>query len=225
MRSRIWLSTLIPGTNAKIFSEKIFLSHRRNVYVVTSNYKHTLQENELITALKQKDETAFKWLVENYQNRLYATVLNLLQNADEAEDALQETFIQVFESVQTFQQGSSLYTWVHTIAVRKCIDRIRRYKTRKALLGWLPGWMPQEKNPSFNHPGVVAENKEKAALLFKALKTLPQNQRVAFTLIKIDGIGYKEVCGIMGMGTKAVESLVGRAKQNLQTKLEHLQNQ
>ena len=206
-------------------SQKIFPSHRRNVYVVASNYPYTLQENELITALKQKDETAFKWLVENYQNRIYATVLNLLQDADEAEDALQETFIQVFESVQTFKQGSSLYTWVHTIAVRKCIDRIRRYKTRKALLGWLPSWMPQEKTPTFNHPGVAIENKEKAALLFKALNTLPQNQRVAFTLIKIDGIGYKEVCGIMGMGTKAVESLVSRAKQNMQTKLEHLQNQ
>ncbi len=184
-----------------------------------------MQESELIAALKQKDENAFKWLVENYRNRLYATALNILQDADEAEDALQETFIKVYESVHTFLQGSALHTWLHTILVRKCLDKMRRQKTRKGLLAWLPGWMAQEKKPDFNHPGIGVENKEKAAVLFNAVKQLPENQRLAFTLIKIEGMRYDEVCAMMGQGTKAVESLVSRAKQNLQNKLGHLRNQ
>lgn len=178
-----------------------------------------MQEEELIAALKQKDENAFKWLVETYRKRLYAIALNLLQDSENAEDVLQETFIKVYESVNTFLQNASLHTWMHRILVRKCLDKMRRQKARNALQAWLPGWMAQEKRPEFNHPGIKMENKEKATVLFNAIKTLPDNQRTAFTLIKIEGLSYNEVSEIMALSSKAIESLISRAKQNLQKKL------
>ncbi len=181
-----------------------------------------MQESELITALKQKDENAFKWLVENNRNQLYATALNILQDADEAEDALQETFIKVYESLHTFLYNATLLTWMHRILISKCLDKMRRQKTRNALLAWLPSWMAQEKKPDFNHPGIGAENKEKATVLFNAIKKLPDNQRLAFTLIKIEGMRYDEACEIMTLSTKAIESLISRAKQTLQKSLEHI---
>lgn len=180
-------------------------------------------EQELIQQLRQGNEPAFRWLVENYRNRVFHTVLNILQDTKEAEDAAQETFIQVFESVGAFKEEASLSTWIYRIAVRKALDKIRRRKTRMRLHTLLPWWMPEEKKSTdtfFYHPGIVAENKEKAAVLFKAIEGLPEKQRLAFTLIKVQGMNYNEACELLQQDKKAVESLITRAKTNLQKKLE-----
>lgn len=181
-----------------------------------------MTDKELIRELGLKNESAFRWLVNNYHNRVYNTVLNILQNSEDAEDAAQETFIQVFESVAKFKEESSLATWIYRIATRKALDKIRKRKLRKSLQVILPWWMPEEKKKDetvFLHPGILAENKEKAAVLFKAMACLPDKQQLAFTLIKVQGMNYEEVCAIMQQSTKAVESLVSRAKANLQNQL------
>ena len=183
-----------------------------------------MNEPELIIKLKQGDEPAFRWLVENYRNRVFHTVLNILQDPGDAEDAAQETFIQVFESVGEFREQSSLSTWIYRIAVRKALDKLRRRKTRSRLLKILPAWMPVEKKNTedlFYHPGVLAENKEKSAVLFKAIESLSEKQRLAFTLIKVQGMNYEEACRILQQNIKAVESLITRAKIKLQKELEH----
>ena len=182
-----------------------------------------MNEKQLIQQLKQGNEPAFRWLVENYRNRVFHTVLNILQDTNEAEDAAQETFIQVFESVSTFKEESSLSTWIYRIAVRKALDKIRRRKTRQKLQKLLPWWIPEEKksgDAAFQHPDIVAENKEKAAILFKAIESLPEKQKLAFTLIKVQGMNYEEACEVMQQNIKAVESLISRAKANLQQLLE-----
>ncbi len=183
-----------------------------------------MNEQELIQQLRQGNEPAFRWLVENYRNRIFHTVLNILLDAKEAEDAAQETFIQVFESVKTFKEESSLSTWIYRIATRKALDKIRKSNARKRLHKILPWWMPEEKksnNTLFEHPGIAAENKEKAAILFKAIESLPDKQKLAFTLIKVQGMNYEEACAIMQQNIKAVESLISRAKVNLQKQLEN----
>ena len=180
-------------------------------------------EKELIQELRQGNEPAFRWLVETYRNRVFHTVLNILQDNKEAEDAAQETFIQVFESIGSFKEESSLSTWIYRIATRKALDKIRRRKTRQKLHKILPWWMPEEKkstDETFHHPGIVAENKEKAAVLFKAIESLPQKQKLAFTLVKVQGMNYEETCEVMQQNIKAVESLISRAKVNLQKQLE-----
>lgn len=186
-------------------------------------YIDFLQEQELIQELRRGNEPAFRWLVEHYRNRVFHTVLNILQDSKEAEDAAQETFIQVFESIGSFKEESSLYTWICRIATRKALDKIRRRKTREKLRKILPWWMPDEKRSAaenFQHPGIAAENKEKAAVLFRAIDALPEKQRLAFTLIKVQGMSYDEACAIMEQNVKAVESLITRAKLNLQKQLE-----
>ena len=187
-----------------------------------------MSEKELIEQLRQGNEPAFRWLVENYRNRVFSTVLNILQDSKEAEDAAQETFIQVFESVKSFREKSSLSTWIYRIATRKAVDKIRRRKTRQKLHQLLPWWMPEEKKSTdamFYHPGIAAENKEKAAILFKAIESLPEKQKLAFTLIKIQGMNYEEACEVMQQNIKAVESLISRAKVNLQKELENYYNE
>ena len=74
---------------------------------------------------------------------------------------------------------------------------------------------------SFHHPGILAENKEKAAVLFRAIDSLPEKQKLAFTLIKVQGLNYEEACAVMQQNIKAIESLISRAKMNLQKQLEN----
>lgn len=182
-----------------------------------------MNEIDLIQGLKQGDESAFRWLVDQYRKRIYNTVLNILQDPDEAEDAIQETFIQVYESVNDFKGDSMLSTWIYRIAVRKALEKIRKKKTRQRLQQILPWWMPEEKKSGeagYLNPGIKAEHKEKATALFKAIASLPENQKLAFTLIRVQGMSYEEVCGILQMSVKAVESLVSRAKETLKKKLD-----
>lgn len=181
-----------------------------------------MTEQELIQELKAGAEPAFRWLVENYRNRVYYTILNILQEPDEAEDAAQETFIQVYDSIQGFRGEASLSTWIYRIAVNKALEKSRKAKNRQRLQQWLPWWMPEEKKSekaSYLNPGIRAENKEKAQALFTAIQALPERQRLAFTLIQVQGMSYEEACSIMELGVKAMESLVSRAKESLRRKL------
>lgn len=182
-------------------------------------------EQELIEQLAQKSESAFKWLIESYDKVVFNTILNIVQDEADAEDATQEVFIKIYESINNFRQDSTLSTWIYRLAVNKALDMLRRRKTKERLRNIVPWWMPEETKAGksiFYHPGVLMENKEKAAMLFKAINSLPERQKVAFTLIKVQGMKYEEVSKIMDQNIKAIESLISRAKQNLQQKLKNI---
>ena len=188
---------------------------------------YVLNEIELIARLKQGEASAFKVLVQNYQDRVYYSVLNILQNTSEAEDAAQETFIQVFESIGGFKEESSLATWIYRIAVRKALEKIRKQKNRQRLHSIAPWWMPSEEksmDATYLNPGIHNEHKEKAAIVFKAISELPNNQRIAFTLIRVQGMKHEEASVIMELSIKAIESLLSRAKENLKSKLKYYYN-
>ena len=187
-----------------------------------------VNEAELISGLRQGDELAFRWLVNSLSHRIHHTVLNILQDRDDAEDVLQETFIQIHGSIVSFKGDSKLSTWVQKIAIRKALEKLRKRKTRQRLHAIIPWWMPEEKR-SIDvvemNPGIAAENKEKATALYRAIGQLPEKQQLAFTLIRIQGMKYEEATEIMGLGIKAIESLVSRAKENLKKNLEQYYNQ
>ena len=79
---------------------------------------------------------------------------------------------------------------------------------------------PAQEIPDFNHPGVELDRKENAARLFKVIGKLPENQKIAFTLHKLEDLSYQEVSEVMQTTVAAVESLMNRAKQNLRKLLE-----
>ena len=184
-------------------------------------YYNQVNETELIQGLCEHDEAAFRYLVEEYRNKVYSTMVNILQDQEEAEDGAQEVFIQVFESIRSFKNESLLSTWIYRITARKALDKLRRRKTRMRIQTLLPWWMPQEKHKAgtFYHPGATLEHKEKMAALFQAMKTLPERQRIALTLIRIQGMSYEEATEVMELSVKAIESLVSRGKENLEKQL------
>ncbi len=182
-----------------------------------------MNESELIARLKKKDREAFKIMVEKWQDMVYNTALGFLQNAEDAEDTAQEVFIRVFESVSSFKEKSKLSTWIYRITVSKCLDHIRKKKRKKrfafvqSLYGKNDGLMIDP--PDFFHPGINTENKENAAVLFKAIGQLPENQKTAFVLNKMENLSYREISKIMNSTESAVDALLQRAKKNLQTLL------
>jgi len=178
-----------------------------------------LTENQLIAALKQRNEQAFTLLVSNYQNMVFNTILGIVQHFHDAEDLAQDVFIQVYESIDGFRQESKLSTWIYKISITKSLDfeRAKKAKKRINLLKNLIGIGEKEENNivEFHHPGIALDKKEEAIILFKAIKQLPQNQRIAFVLIKTEGLSYNAVSQILNISEKAVEGLMHRAKENL----------
>lgn len=178
-----------------------------------------IEETELIELLKQKDRAAFKSIVETWQDMVYNTAIGILQNAEDAEDVTQETFVQVFESISSFKGESKFSTWLYRITVSKAMDHIRKKKRKKrfAFIQSLYGKndRPVIDPPDFFHPGLNMENKENAAVLFKAMEQLPPNQKTAFVLNKIEGLSYIEIGDVMKTSDSAVDALLHRAKANL----------
>ena len=185
-----------------------------------------MNQQELIVKLRQGDQQAFRELVDTWQNMAYNTAIGIVQNAEDAEDITQESFIQVFNSINTFRGDSKLSTWLYRIVVTKSLDHEKRKKRKKrfAVLENIFGVTERVHPPDFNHPGVEAEKKERAAELFKALKEIPDKQRIAFTLHKLEGLSYQEVADVMETSLYSVESLMVRAKNNLRKKLEKFYN-
>lgn len=177
-----------------------------------------MEEPELILALQQGSQAAFRELVNSYQARVYNTCLGLVQNEEDAEECAQDTFIEVHKSIGNFRGQSKLSTWIYRIATTKSLELIRKYKRQKrfGFLKSLSGNQEEAPLRNFNHPGVALEQKEHAQALFQALERLPDTQKVAFTLHKLEGLPYQEISEVMKLSLSSVESLMFRARKNLQ---------
>lgn len=187
-----------------------------------------MNQPELVLLLQQGDESAFKKLVDEWQNMVYNTAVSIVQNEDDADDITQEVFIQVYQSVSSFKGESKFSTWLYRVTVSKALDHEKK-KKRKKRFGFVQSLFggdgeEQVHAVEFNHPGVQMEKKEKAGELFNALKKLPDKQRIAFTLHKLEGQSYQEVAEIMNTSLYAVESLMSRAKTNLKKELNSYYN-
>jgi RNA polymerase sigma-70 factor (ECF subfamily) len=181
-----------------------------------------MSESQLIEALIEGSEPAFRTIVETYQQKVFNTCLGFIKNVDDADDLTQEVFIEVFKSIHQFRMESSLSTWIYRISVTKSLELIRSRKRLKRFAGFgsFFGWgnLPQEP-VDYKHPGVVAENRERSEILFKAIEKLPETQYTAYTLHKLEGLSYQEIADIMKKSVSSVESMMHRAKLNLQKQL------
>ncbi len=186
-----------------------------------------MNEAVIIDKLKQGNESAFKELVESYRSMVVNTCFGLLHNTDDAEDVAQDVFIEVFRSVENFRADSKISTWLYRIAVNRSLNFIRDNKKRKRVQ-WFDDVVESKKETlnqlnqqSADDPESELENSQRALILHEAVDSLPENQRVAFTLNKYEDLAYKEISEVMNLSVSSVESLIHRAKKNLQKKLHH----
>jgi len=181
------------------------------------------EDHILVSDLKNGGEEAFRYLVDQYQDKVYNTCISFVKNPDDADDLTQEVFIEVYNSIHKFRLESKLSTWIYRIAVNKSLEHLRKMKRKKrsGFLFWRGNEDSESKQeiPDFNHPGVMTENKEGAKILFQAIDKLPDNQRIAFTLHKLEDLSYDQIAEVMKKSLSSVESLMHRAKLNLRKEL------
>lgn len=182
-----------------------------------------MDELTLISNLVNDDRRSFDVLVDTYKDRVYNTSLAFVQNKNDAEDLTQEVFLEIFLSIKHFKKQSKLSTWIYRITVTKALDHLRS-KKRKKRFAFVTDLFNREDKlihdpPDFVHPGVKIENKELSSILFKAISKLTKNQKIAFTLNKIEGLNYREISEIMNITVSSVESLLFRARQKLRALL------
>lgn len=176
----------------------------------------------MIDRLKNNDSGAFNELVNLYKHRVINTCYRFLLDKDDAEDVSQEVFIEVFQSIKSFRGDAKLSTWIYRIAVTKSLDEIKKRNRKKRIsslgkilhLDDVANWISGGKMPDAD-----LETSDKMAKIYKALNQLPENQRIAFTLSKIDGFTNQEIADIMKTTTIAVESLIYRAKKKVSVDL------
>ena len=186
-----------------------------------------MKEQEFIKDLINGKQSAFSQLLDDYQQKVFSTCISFIPNKEDAEDVAQEVFLEVFKSISKFKGDSKLSTWIYRVTTNKCLEFIRKKNTKKrfAFMQTIMGnEIPIDKTSyftEFKHPGILLENKEKSETIFRAINTLPESQRVIFTLAKVDGKSYQEIVEITGKSLSSLESIMFRAKKTLKIKLEN----
>ncbi|MEZ4888239.1 MAG: RNA polymerase sigma factor [Chitinophagales bacterium] len=174
------------------------------------------EHKQLLQAIAKGDDNAFQKLYSAFSSKIYNTAIGYVQNQEDAEEILQDVFVKIHRNAAKFEGKSAVSTWIYRIAVNTSLNFLRKKKYLKLLS------FAEVKTdvPDFEHPGILMENKEKAKILFKAIDSLPTNQKTAFILSFVEGLPRQEVADIMENSLKATESLLQRAKKNLRQKLD-----
>lgn len=169
-----------------------------------------------------ENQSHFEKLYHEHKTLVFNVALNYLQNIEDAEEITQDVFVKIHNSLNSFNQESSYKTWIYRITINQCLDFIKHKNSQKRF--FIFGKKSQNEQDyintaTFEHPGILMENKEEAAILFEVINTLTENQKTAFLLSKLDGLSNPEISEIMELSISSVESLVFRARASLQQKL------
>jgi len=155
-----------------------------------------------------------------FGERVFNISLQYLRNVEDAEEVTQDVFLTVYNKQSQFEGKAQLGTWIHRIAVNKSLDFIKarnRQKRGGGLLSYLTVTTENVAQPNndLNHPGVALEHRELLSKWFHRIDQLPENQRTAIVLVRIEEFSPIEAAAIMNLSVKAVDSLLQRAKKNL----------
>ena len=198
--------------------------------VFTREYARPLMnelERTLLRRLRDRDERAFRELLETHRDRVYNITYRMLGNRAEAEDVAQEVFITVFKTIETFREESKFSTWLYRVAVNHCKNRIkylaRRHdrdrdeldETSQQANGAIANVSPRTPQPDRALEGVQME-----AILQKAIEGLDDDHRIVVVLRDVEDLSIEEICEITGLPDGTVKSRLHRARLALRKKLQ-----
>ncbi len=180
-----------------------------------------VSDEDLMMQCRKGDMSAFELLVRRYQNPLINYIHRSIDDYHRAEDLSQETFLRVFKSASRYEPTASFKSWLYTIATNLCRNEIRNRSRRNTY--YLEDLV--EEGEDIYHteimrdtrylPDMLLEKKEQRQMIRKALAQLPENQRIALTLVTYQELRYEEVADILGCSVGAVKALIHRARQKM----------
>ena len=188
--------------------------------MLSQNQEHFVQR------LNSGEDVAFQELVETLGPRLLRTAEHLLSDHAEAQDCLQETFLQVHQKIDTFRGDATLATWIHRILINACLMRLRRRDQKTVSLeALLPkfdngGCRPE---PLWQFPASIDEivvQRDIREKITRQIQQLPDPYRVVLYLRDIEGYTTTEVCEMLSLSSSAVKVRLHRARAALKKLLE-----
>lgn len=186
-----------------------------------------INSKSLMERVARGDTLAFEALIHRHQQPVLNFIYRFMGDLTEAEDLTQEVFLRAWKSAGTYRPEAKFTTWLYRIAANLCINRQRSLRIRKWFSISEADSPRQESNEIvFGNAGVTRTTPEDDLLqselsqqVRKALDALPSSQRLSIVLKVFDGMTYLEISQILGRSVSAVDSLLIRAKKNLQKKL------
>lgn len=169
---------------------------------------------------------AFAGLVNRHQDRLMRVCQGFLHDPEEARDAVQEVLLKAYRKSGSYRPRGQVYTWLYRIAVNHCLNKLRRRKIVRFFSltggpdessGEGPGLDPVDAAPG---PAERLDARERWARTRRALAALPEGQRSAVILARLEGLSQKQVAEVLEITEGAVESRLFRAMRNLETALD-----
>jgi len=198
------------------------------VATATSVEECPTAEVKFIERLKNGETAAFDMLIRERSGEIYGLLYRLTENAEEARDLTQETFLRAFQNIANFRGEADLRTWIYRIAINQARNRWRWWRRRKRdvtvsldgsdgnghlLLGSLRAG--RASNPEQT---VLAHEREN--VLTSALRSLGASYRETVILRDIEGFSYDEIANMLGISVGTVKSRLARGRQELRRKLE-----
>ena len=170
------------------------------------------------------DRRAFEELVARNTPRTHALIYRFLGDPSQVEDLTQEVFLRVFRSGANYRPTAKFSTWLYRIVANLCFNVIRSRKRSRTLS--LGGGGDDEAGyyelaePRPNAPHEALHNAELQATVARAIRDLPENQRMVILLNKYEDMPYESIAKVLGCSTMAVKSLLSRARARLRRALE-----
>ncbi|MGB7325987.1 MAG: sigma-70 family RNA polymerase sigma factor [Rubripirellula sp.] len=194
-------------------------------------YQQSDPDVRLMLRVKDDDVNAFTDLMRKYQPRLVRLMHTIGPRHDMAEDLMQETFMRVYRARKTYVPGAKFSTWLFTIAgnVARNASRSvgRRHEVNEVDAPKAPDapsgaqmMSAAAVDASGLMPERLVEGVERAEMVRAAVEKLGERQRMALMLSRFENMSYVEIAEAMGLTTKAVKSLLSRARVNLREVLE-----
>ena len=186
-------------------------------------------EAQFIEKLKQGDAGAFEVLVAERSGEIYGLLYRLTENAEEARDLTQETFLRAFQNIGHFRGDADLRTWIYRIAINQARNRWRWWRRRRrdatVSLDAPLGPFGQALNATLRaEPSSDPEKQtlahEREDVLRSALKTLGRAYRETVILRDIEGFSYEEIATTLEISVGTVKSRLSRGREELRSKLE-----
>lgn len=181
-------------------------------------------EEALIRESLEGCSSSYGELVERFQVRLYNSMLQLVGSHDETEDVVQESFVQAYLKLDTFQGNSQFFTWLYRIAFNIALSRGRRKRPPLSLEQGreLTGMDPEDHGESPDGPLLRAEQ---IAMVHHALDMLSIEHRAILVLREMQDASYEDIAEILQINIGTVRSRISRARGQLKQHLESLDAQ
>lgn len=172
---------------------------------------------ELLAAHVAGDPNAFGVLFERHRDRLWAVALRTTNDPDEAADGLQDALINAFRNADSFRGEAAVTTWLHRVVVNACLDRLRRRRARPT--SPLPEENPESGANPLADPADPLGALEVSMAVSAAMATLGDDQRLAITLVDVQGFRVDEAAAILGVPSGTIKSRCARGRAKLAVEL------